>query len=371
MLKFVRHPRRSRKTGMPPGSLVLTDETQARLSEPVRVTRYVYGPSLPAPEGQDLSLATLTGLEEPPGVSWINIDGLHDIATIRAIGERFNIHPLVLEDILNTDQRPKMETYDAFLYLVLKMIYLRNGADGEPVEAVSEQVSIVLTRNTVLTFQELPLGDAFDAVRHRLSRQDAQLMGHGADFLAYSLLDAIVDHYFSVMEHLGEQIDAIEETLLDEDGEASRQRDSNLLAIHRIRRQLLLWRRLIWPLRDTLASLSRVNSPFLTAETQVYLRDVLDHVLHIADTLEVYRDEVLGLFDLYLSALNTRINNIMKLLAIISTLFIPLTFIVGVYGMNFKYMPELNAPYGYPAVWAFMAMVSIGMLMYFRRQRWL
>nr|WP_303715104.1 magnesium/cobalt transporter CorA [Methanoculleus marisnigri] len=294
-----------------------------------------------------------------PTVTWINADGIHDTGMVQAIGDAVGIHPLTLEDIANTSQRPKIEDYGDYLYVAIRM--LSPDSDGE---FQSKQVSLVLGRGYVISFQEQP-GDAFERIRERLRAGAGRLRSEGADYLFYALLDAIVDGYFGVIEVFGEHIEAVEEEVVaDPDRET-------LQAIYALKRSLVALRRSVWPLRDVVAELERGDSPLIRESTLVYLRDVYDHTIEVAETVETYRDTMSGLLDVYLSSQSSRMNEIMKVLTIIATIFIPLTFIAGLYGMNFAYMPELRHPWGYPAALTLMAIIAGVMLLYFKKKGWI
>jgi magnesium transporter len=291
-------------------------------------------------------------------VVWLNVDGLGDAEAIRKFGEIFGIHPLALEDVINVHQRPKVEPYEKYLFIVMQML-LSGPTLG------TEQLSLFLGENFVVTFQERPGGDCFAAVRDRIRKNHGRLRSSGADFLAYSLIDAVVDSYFPVLEQYGEELEAVEQEIVENPGSRTFSR------IHQVKAQLLVLRRALWPIREVVNALLRDGSAFIRPETRPYVRDCYDHAVHIIDTLETYRDTASSLLDAYLSSASNRMNEIMKVLTIIATIFIPLTFIVGIYGMNFDFMPELHARWGYPAVMALMAVVAAGMLLYFRRKRWL
>lgn len=293
--------------------------------------------------------------------TWLNLDGLHDVEWLKAIGKRYGIEPLALEDILSTDQRPKFENHGEYLFVVAKMIY--PPTDAGP--SVIEQVSLIISKAYLLTFQE-SAGDVFDPVRERLRNGRGRIRNGGSDYLAYALIDAIVDNYFLVLEHFGERLAALELELAEDEGGTQ-----TLRAIHAMRNELIVLRKSIWPLRDVLSSLERTESKIITDATRKYIRDVHDHALQIIETLETYRDLVSSMLDLYLSTASHRMNEIMKVLTVIATIFIPLTFVAGIYGMNFETMPELSWKYGYATVWAIMAAVAISLLVFFRRRHWI
>jgi magnesium transporter len=311
-------------------------------------------------ERQVESIAETYPFRDTATGTWINIDGLHDMAPIQAIGEHFGIHPLTLEDIVNTAQRPKLEIFDDYLYIVLKMLSFDPAAGTVKVE----QVSIVLGRNVLFSFQEKP-GDVFEMVRDRLRRGKARIRQTGCDYLAYALIDAVVDHYYLVLEQIAEEAEQIEQALLNSP-------DKNMMhRLHHLKRELILLRKQIWPLREVLASMIRGESTLIRETTVMFLRDVYDHAVQVIDTVESLRDALSGLLDLYLSTLSQRMNEVMKVLTIIATLFIPLTFLAGIYGMNFKYMPELEWPWGYAAFWALIVILAGAMVFFFRKRRWL
>jgi len=294
------------------------------------------------------------------GVTWLDVDGVHQNEILEAVGVHVNLHPLVIEDIHNTYQRPKVEDYEDYLYIVLKMI----SWDVDSTEIQAEQVSLILGQNYVLSFKEDP-GDIFDSIRTRLQEGKGRIRKLGADYLAYSLLDQVVDNYFIVLENLGEQIEDLEEELVTNPDA------STLQTIHHLKRELIFLRKSIWPLREAISSLERGESSLFQPETLVYLRDVYDHTIQVIDTIETFRDMVSGMLDIYLSSVSNHMNEVMKVLTIIATIFIPLTFIAGIYGMNFVNMPELQWPWGYFMVWGVMIIIFIGMLIFFKRKKWL
>ncbi len=347
---------RSDKVGMSPGSLVHVGERKLQQSK-ISVWEYdadrlhVFEPE---------KVADFLPLEGREGVSWVNVDGIHDVDLIGEIGRGIGIHPLVLEDILNTTQRPKLEDFGDYLYLVLKMVYW----DEDDNLAQVEQVSLILGKSYVITFQEGDR-DVFDPVRKRIREKRGRIGRSGPDFLAYTLLDAIVDHYFVVLEKIGEQIEELEEELIAEPSTRT------LQTIHQIKRELVFLRRSVWPLREVLGSLQRGEAELFSESAVVYLRDVYDHTIQVIDTVETFRDLVGGMLDIYLSSLSNKMNEVMKVLTIIATIFIPLTFVAGIYGMNFAYMPELTWRGGYFTVLGLMVVIALLMIVYFRRKKWL
>ncbi len=294
-----------------------------------------------------------------PTVTWIDVDGVHDTGVIQEIGEAAGIHPLILEDIANTRQRPKIEDYGDYLYVAVRML----APDGNG-EFQSEQVSLLLGNGYVVSFQERP-GDLFGRTRERLRAGAGRLRGEGADGLFHALLDAIVDGYFTIIEEFGERIEAVEDEVVVEPNRET------LQAIYALKRSLVALRRSVWPLRDVVAQLERGESPLIREPTRVYFRDIYDHTIEVAETVETYREMVTGTLDVYLSSQSSRMNEIMKVLTVIATIFIPLTFIAGVYGMNFAHMPGVRHPLGYAAALASMAVVAGLMLLYFRKEEWI
>lgn len=301
----------------------------------------------------------LRGILDDWSVVWVNIDGLGDIGLIQQIGEIFRLHRLALEDVVNQHQRSKMEQYGEQHFIVTQMVEWKDG------HLESEQLSMFLGENFVLTFQERPGGDCFEQVRERIRKRIGILRDSAVDYLVYTLLDAVVDHYFPLLELYGERLEELEDKIV------TRPDQSLIAEIHSVKRELLNLRRLIWPQREMINSLVRDPIPLITAETRIYLRDCYDHSIRIIDLVETYREVSSDLMDLYLSSLSQRMNEIMKVLALISTLFMPLTFIAGVYGMNFKHMPELELRWGYWICLGAMAAVTVALLIYFRRKGWL
>lgn len=345
------------KSGLPPGSLVHIGEVHSNTSK-FSAVQY-NATSLEHDANSSFSQFIehrVAGLN-----TWINIDGLSDTGLVENIGDEFNVHPLILEDILSTHQRPKLEEYDDYLFLVIKGISL------DPDNKLSlqyDQISILLLENHVITFKEKP--DAvFNPIYHRLNNAKGRLRKVGSDYLAYALLDAIVDEYFVVLDSLDEIIDPLEDRLLPHPAE------DILQVIQLIRRELIAIKRNIAPLRELLSTLQRSDTGLLTAETLRYYADVHDHVLRIIDSLESYRERIASIQDIYLSSLSNKMNETMKILTIFSTLFIPMTFIAGIYGMNFEFMPELKWPWAYPALWGVFITLGTGLLVFFKKKKWL
>jgi len=349
--------KRSQKTGLPPGSLVHIGRQR---TEKIKITVIDYDETQFTEKVFD-SVDACFPFRESPTVTWINIDGIQQTDILEKLGACYNLHPLVMEDILNTEQRPKTENYSDYLYIVMKMLY----ADVPANAVLTEQISLVLGQNYVISFQEGIEGDVFGHVRERLRNEKGKARKQGADYLVYSLIDAVVDNYFSVLETLGEKIEALEEKLV------TNPTSDTLHEIHYLKREMIFLRKAVWPLREVISSLQRGDSALIQDTTRLYLRDVYDHTIQVIDTIETYRDMVSGMLDIYLSSVSNRLNAVMKVLTIIATIFMPLTFLAGVYGMNFKHMPELEWRYGYGMIWAFMIFIGLCMLVYFRKKKWL
>jgi magnesium transporter len=349
--------RRSKKHGLSPGTLMhIGTQTPGKTS----INLIEYDADL-LKERQISSLDECSIRTPPPTITWVNVEGLSQLEVMQHFGSCYGIHPLVLEDILTTDQRPKAEDFTDYLYLVLKMLSLDKGSGA----IKKEQVSIILGEHFVISFQEGLDGDVFGPVRERLNNQQGRLRTSGADFLVHALLDIIVDNYFLVLEKLGERIEEIEEDLVDNPTTMT------MHAIYGLKREMLFLHKAIWPLREVVGSLQRRDSKLITDATVIYLRDLYDHTIQVVDTLETLRDMLSGMLDIYLSSVSNRLNAVMKVLTIIATIFMPLTFLAGVYGMNFKHMPELEWRWGYPALWLLMLGIAVAMMFFFRKKKWL
>ena len=352
MVRFIK--KSSKTIGLPPGELIHIGEKKIEKTS-ISVIDY---------DEKNIEEKIVESIEEcfpykdKSTVTWINIDGVHDVDVIKKIGTCFNIHPLVQEDIVNTGQRPKFEDFEKFIYIVLKMLYQPKD------EIISEQVSIILGKDFVISFQE-STGDVFNFIRERLRNSKGRIRKMGSDYLAYALFDAIVDNYFSILEKLGEKIESIEMEVVDNPTPKTVQ------AIHNLKRELIYLRKSVWPLRELIGKLQRNESKLIEKSTDVFLRDVYDHTIQVIDTVETFRDMTSGLLDVYMSSVSNKTNEVMKVLTIFAAIFIPLTFIAGVYGMNFQYMPELSIPWAYPAVWIVIIIVCISLLVYFKHKKWL
>ena len=348
---------RAKKIGLPPGSLIHIGE---RLSDHVKITLMDY-------DGDHLEEKVVEGLEEcascrdKPTTTWIHVDGIHDIQLLERLGAIFHLHPLSMEDILNTDQRPKVDDYGNYIYVVLKTFSL---SDDTKEEIRSEQISLVFGANFLLSFAEKE-GMQLDSIRERLRNNQGRIRKTGADYLTYRILDVIVDQYFIILEKMGERIEFAEEKLVTQPA------PETLQTIQHLKREMLFLRKSVWPLREAISYLERRESPLISDQTVPYLKDVYDHTIQVIDTVETYRDMLSAMLDIYLSSISNRLNEVMKVLTIIATVFMPLTFLAGVYGMNFKYMPELEWRWGYFAVWGVMIVIGLAMVIYFRRKKWL
>ncbi len=345
----------SEKIGLPTGTLIYIGK---RKTDGVKITILDYDEAQ-FREIEAKEVEECFEFKDKPTVTWIHIDGIHRVEIIEKIGRHFNLHPLILEDIVNTGQRPKMEDYGDYVFIVLKMLYY----DEEGNKIIAEQVSLILGLNFVISFQEVE-GDVFDPVRERIKNSKGRIRKVGADYLAYALVDVIVDNYFTILEKLGERIEDLEEGLLNPT-------QKNLQGIHQLKREMAFLRKLVWPLREVVGGLERAESTLVHESTRIYLRDLYDHTIQVIDTIETFRDMLSGMLDIYLSSTGNKMNEVMKVLTIIATIFIPLTFIAGIYGMNFEDMPELKWHWGYPL--ALISMFSIGVLMvvYFRKKKWI
>ena len=348
--------KKSKKMGLPPGTLVHIGKKRM---EEVKISIIDYDEEH-LQEKETKSIEECFPYKNKPTVTWINVDGLHEIKVVEEIGKCFNLHPLILEDIVDTDQRPKIKDFRDYIFIVLKMLYY----DKEDNEIQVEQVSLILGKNYVISFQERE-GDVFNAIRERIRNNIGRIRKLGADYLVYALIDAIIDNYFIIIEKLGEKIENLEDKV------SSRPKPANLRVIHRLKRDLIFLRKSVWPLREVISILERGESSLILESTNVYLRDIYGHTIQVMDTVETLRDMTSGMLEIYLSSVSNRMNEIMKMLTIVATIFIPLTFITGIYGMNFRYMPEIKWFWGYPIVLLGMLIIGIVMVIYFKRKKWM
>ena len=348
--------KRSKKSGLPSGTLVYTGEKR---DEQVKIHVIDFDEA----NFQEIELVSVDACipyRDKPTVTWINVDGVHNVPLLEKIGDCFGLHRLVMEDIMNTDQRPKMEDYGEYLYIVFKM--LSSGGGGE---TITEQISLILGANFVISFQEGVEGDVFNLIRERIRNSKGRIRKMGADYLAYSLLDAVVDNYFVILEKFGDKIESIETELIGKPTQMTVQR------IYQLKREMIFLHNAVWPLREVVSGIGKNESSLVKESTAPYLRDVYDHVIHIIDSVDIYREMLSSMLDMYLSSVSNRLNEVMKVLTVISLIFMPITFIAGVYGMNLKYMPELEWHWGYPAALLVMFAISLLMVFYFKRKKWL
>jgi magnesium transporter len=353
-LRFTK--RMSHKVAKPPGALIHVGEKK---TETVKIDLIRYNEKLFEEKKMDDPYEDLSE-KDFKGVSWLNVSGIHEVETIEKIGINLDLHPLIIEDILNTSHRPKQEDLGHYLFIVLKMLYY----DKTEQEVKSEHVSFILGANFVVTFQEQE-GDVFNPIRERLKNIRGKIRKKGPDYLLYALMDTVVDNYFLVLEALGEEIEGLEDRLLEKP-------DPEILHIvHKLKREMIYMRRAVWPLRELINGLLKSESKLIEENTNIFLRDVYDHTIQVIETADTYRDMVSGLQDLYLSSVSNKMNEVMKVLTIIATIFIPLTFIAGIYGMNFEFMPELKWKMGYFFIWGVMVALVAVMVIYFKRKKWL
>ncbi len=348
--------KRAKKAGLPSETLVYTGDMKDEKIH-INVINYDETNFL---ETRLNDVEACIPYKDRQAVTWINVDGVHDVPMLEKLGDCFGLHRLVMEDILNTDQRPKMEDFGDYFYIVFRML-----SSGENGETISEQISLVLGTNFVISFQEGVAGDVFNLIRERLKTGKGRIRRMGADYLAYSLLDAVVDNYFIILEKFGDKIELLEAELIENPTQKTVQR------IYQLKRELIFLHNAVWPLREVVSSLGKHESPLVREATVPYVRDVYDHVIHVIDSVDIYREMLSGMLDMYLSSVSNRLNQVMKVLTVIATIFMPLTFIAGVYGMNFKYMPELEWYWGYPFVLLIMIGIAFFMLFYFKRKKWM
>ncbi len=345
-----------RQSGLAPGTVVYTgDKTSSDLY--IEVFDYDKD-SFEEEELSNIEEAFTYSDSEP--VTWININGLSRTEAIEKIGLHYKLHPLILEDIANTQQRPKIDEYDEYLFVVLKMLYF-----DQDEKLSIEHISFVLGKNYVITFQEAD-GDVFDGIRNRIRTGKGKIRTSGSDYLLYALMDAVVDNYFSLIEVMGNKIEELEDDLFEE-----KPNDDITYDIQSLKKEILRIRRAVFPLREVVNRIEKSDHTLITEKTQFYLRDLYDHIIQVSENIEIYRDMIWGLMDMYMTTISNKMNEVMKVLTIISTIFIPLTFIAGIYGMNFENIPELDHKYGYFILWGVMIFIFVGLLYYFKRRKWL
>ncbi len=348
----------ARKAGMPPGSLVAYEETG---QAPACITIIHYNETEFVQDRHNAFVQCLL-VKPESGVTWINVNGVSQVGDLENVGECFSIHPLVLEDILDAAQRPKVEDYETYLYIVLKAI--RHNPDDLEMEIGSDQVSLILGPHYVISFHEGD-GDLFAPIRERLQTGKGRITKLGADYLAYTLIDLIVDNYFVELETFSDKVESLEDEVV------VKPTPQTLRAVHHFKNDMIMLRKSLWPLREVIARLERRESPLISENLTMYLKDVYDHTIIAIETVETYRDILSGMLDIYLSSVNNRLTDIMRVLTIIATIFMPLNFITSFYGMNFKNMPELQWHYGYYGVMGVIVMVAISMITFFKTRHWI
>ncbi|MBM3709081.1 MAG: magnesium/cobalt transporter CorA [Actinobacteria bacterium] len=347
--------KRSSKAGMPAGSLIHIGE---RKVDKIKIKLINYGEHDYIEQDIE-NIAQCFEFKDDKTITWINIDGIHDTDMLSKLGDCFGFHPLILEDILNTEQRPKVEDFTDYIYVVLKIIDYEKNLK----EVTFDQVSIILGKNYLISLHERPL-DIYETVKNTLKKDRSKIRKAGSDYLAYLLMDSIIDNYFSVLENVGERIENIENKIITNPS------PKTLKATHNLKRDMLFMRKSVWPLREVISKLERGEISLIKNSTRIYIRDIYDHIIQVIDTIETYRDMLSGMIDIYLSSISNRLNEVVKILTIISTIFIPITFIASIYGMNFKFIPEFSWKWSYPVVWFIMLAVIITMVIYFKRKKW-
>jgi magnesium transporter len=353
MSKYLRQ--HSKKAGLPPGSLVtlgngkeaketvsLIDFTETQVTEKHNIS--------PAECKDHIAASTIT---------WIQVTGVSDPKIIETLGSEFKLHPLILEDIISCGQRSKIDSYKEHLFIVMQLL-----SYGESNKLQEVQVSIVLAKNLVISFAEKQ-DDIFHAIKERIHKSNSRIRKMGADYLVYAILDVIVDNYFVILEKIDDQLEQLEEELIREPGPQA------LLKIQQAKRNITLLRKSVWPTREVINQFQHIESPLVTQSIRIYLKDVYDHAIQAIDTIEGFRDIASGMLEIYISHINLRMNEVMKMLTVVATLFVPLTFIASIYGMNFDYMPELHHEWGYPIVLCVMLVIALFMLLHFRRKKWI
>lgn len=347
--------KRSKKQGTPPGTLVYIGEEHPA---DVKISLIDYDEKSLI-DKRDANLSQCFSRASQSTVTWINIAGVHDPKIVETLGRQFNWNPLVMEDILNTGQRPKCDDYKDYMYLVLRIF-----RKVEEIKIHDEQFSLILGKNYVVTFLET-VDTLLDPVRARIRRDGSRMRQHGADYLAYAIIDTVIDSTFVVLEQIDEEVEKLEENLFENPTPPT------LYKIQKFKREIAILRKNIWPMREAISGMERKDNALITDTTRFFLRDVHDHTVLMIETIEGFRDILSGMLDIYLSNISLRMNEIMKVLTIVSTLFVPLTFIASIYGMNFDYLPELHYKYSYPLVIGFMVTVASGMLLFFHRKKWI
>jgi len=348
--------KRSKGAGLQPGALAHMDEKEI---EKTKITLIDYD-EIRFQETEIKTLDETLPFKDRSTVTWVDVEGINQVKILEKLGKYFGLHPLVVEDILNLEERPKVEDFGDYILIILKIPYhYDNKINGIEIE----QISLVLGPNFVVSFQER-VGDVFRPIREQIRENKGRIRKSGADFLAYTLVDSIVDTYFTVLEELGEHIESLEEEVVTKPLPETSQ------MIHNLKREMILMRKSVWPFREIVGVLEKGQSLLIQDSTKIFLSDVYDHTIEVIETVEIFRDMLSSMLDLYLSSVSNKTNEVMKVLTIIATIFIPLTFITGVYGMNFRYMPELRWCWGYPMVWLVMIGIGVLMLSYFWKKKW-
>ena len=346
----------ARKTGLAPGTVVYVGK---KATKDLFIDVFDYNKDY-LDENKLQNIEEAFTYENKETITWINVNGLNHVKEIEKLGKDFELHPLILEDITNTQQRPKLEEHEEYIFVVLKMLYFDKDQNLK-----FENISFIQGSNYLLSFQEAD-GDVFDAVRDRLRNSKGRVRGNGADYLLYALMDAIVDNYFNLMETMGEKIEELEENLFSE-----KPNKDLIHEIHGLKREILKIRRAVYPLREVVNQIDKVDPTLITEKTQLYIRDLYDHVIQVSESIDIQRELIWSLMDMHMTTISNRMNEVMKVLTIMATIFIPLTFIAGIYGMNFENIPELKFKYGYFVLWGVMIVIFLAMLYYFKRKEWL
>jgi len=346
----------ARKTGLAPGTVVYVGK---KATKDLFIDVFDYNKDY-LDEKKLKNIEEAFTYENKETITWININGLNHVKEIEKLGKDFELHPLILEDITNTQQRPKLEEHEEYIFVVLKMLYF-----DKDQKLKFENISFIQGTNYVLSFQEAD-GDVFDAVRDRLRNSKGRVRGNGSDYLLYALMDAIVDNYFNLMETMGDKIEELEEDLFSE-----KPNKDLIHEIHGLKREILKIRRAVYPLREVVNQIDKVDPSLIAEKTQLYLRDLYDHVIQVSESIDIQRELIWSLMDMHMTTISNRMNEVMKVLTIMATIFIPLTFIAGIYGMNFENIPELKFKYGYFVLWGVMVVIFLAMLYYFKRKEWL
>ena len=355
-MKRKKHRKSYKTKNLPPGTMAYTGRKTSAVTH-IEIINYNQT-SYNVVESKNIEDAF--NFKEKETITWININGLNNIDAIETIGKHYNLHPLTLEDIVNTQHRPKLDEFNDYLFLVFKMLYHKNEGD-----LIYEHMSMVVGNGYVITFQESD-GDVFDDLRERISNGKGRIRSSGSDYLMYAILDAVVDHYLTVIDFFGDKVEDLEDAVFQ--GEPNNN-ISNLIQEHK--REILKIRRSIVPLKEVINRLDKVDIDIIEEKTRNFLRDLYDHIVQVNENIELYREMVWGLMDMYMTIISNKMNEVMKVLTIIATIFIPLTFIAGIYGMNFDNIPELHYRYSYYILWGVMVLIFILMLIYFRRKKWL